>query len=215
MIAYFLFWIIQLPLLLIPPTRLRYLFIVKLIAAPVTAVATMGWMIHKAGGGGELFNIPSTVHGSTKAYLWLSCMSAVTGSWATLAVNIADFSRYAKGRPDGKENRAQYIQLPFLPIVFTVCGVLGIVTTSASKIVYGEFYWNPLDIVDQWLSNGHGGRAAAFFAALSWYIAQVSKHQQPNKHRKNHANTPKRSAQTSQPTAYPPQTTCASSARNT
>ena len=39
MIAYFLFWIIQLPLLLIPPTRLRYLFAVKLVAAPVTAIA--------------------------------------------------------------------------------------------------------------------------------------------------------------------------------
>lgn len=39
MISYFLFWIIQLPLLLIPPTRLRYLFTVKLFAAPVTALA--------------------------------------------------------------------------------------------------------------------------------------------------------------------------------
>lgn len=133
----------------------------------------MGYMVHKAGGGGALFDIPGTKHGSEKAWLWLSCMSAVTGSWATLACNIPDFSRYAKGRADGKETKAQYIQLPFLPIIFTVCGVLGIVTTSASKIVYGEFYWNPLDIIAQWLQNGHAGRAAAFFAALSWYIAQV------------------------------------------
>lgn len=87
--------------------------------------------------------------------------------------NIPDFSRYAKERPDGKTNRAQFVQLPFLPIIFTICGVLGIVTTSASKIVYGHFYWNPLDIVAEWLNNGHAGRAAAFFAALSWYIAQV------------------------------------------
>lgn len=42
MVSYFLFWIIQLPLLLIPPTRLRYLFVTKLIAAPITALATMG-----------------------------------------------------------------------------------------------------------------------------------------------------------------------------
>jgi NCS1 family nucleobase:cation symporter-1 len=47
MVSYFLFWIIQLPLLLIPPTKLRYLFIVKIIAAPITALATMGWMVHK------------------------------------------------------------------------------------------------------------------------------------------------------------------------
>ncbi|KAI4760211.1 uridine permease-like protein Fui1 [Aureobasidium sp. EXF-3400] len=173
MIAYFLFWIIQLPMLLIPPTRLRYLFIVKLIAAPVTAIATLGYMVHKAGGSGAIFSQPGTVTGDARVYLWLSCMSSVTGVWATLAVNVADFSRYAKGRADGKSNHAQYIQLPALPIMFTLCGVLGVITTSASKVVYGEFYWNPLNIVEQWLKNGHAGRAAAFFAALSWFIAQV------------------------------------------
>lgn len=173
MIAYFVFWIIQLPLLLIPPTRLRYLFIVKMIAAPITAIATLGYMVHKAGGSGAIFSQPGTVTGDARAYLWLSCMSSVTGVWATLAVNVADFSRYAKARPDGKPNHAQYVQLPALPILFTLCGVLGVITTSASKVVYGEFYWNPLDIVEQWLKNGHAGRAAAFFAALSWFIAQV------------------------------------------
>lgn len=88
MIAYFMFWIIQLPLLLIPPTRLRYLFMVKLVCAPVTALATLGYMVHKAGGSGALFNLPGTATGDTRVYLWLSCMSSVTGSWATLACNI-------------------------------------------------------------------------------------------------------------------------------
>lgn len=167
MVSYFLFWIIQLPLLLIPPTKLRYLFIVKLVAAPITAIATMAWCVHKAGGSGDLFNLKPEVSGSTYVYLWLSCMSSVTGSWATLACNIPDFSRYARS------SKGQYIQLPFLPIIFTVCGVFGIITTSASKVIYGEFYWNPLNILEEWEKTGHGGRAAAFFAALSWYIAQV------------------------------------------
>jgi len=167
MISYFLFWIIQLPLLLIPPTHLRYLFATKLIAAPITALATMGWCVHKAGGGGEIFKLTATVSGSTKAYLWLSCMSSVTGSWSTLACNIPDFSRYARS------SRGQYIQLPILPMLFTLCAVIGIVTTSATQVIYGQLIWNPLMIIEKWLENGHGGRAAAFFAATSWYIAQV------------------------------------------
>jgi NCS1 family nucleobase:cation symporter-1 len=162
-----LFWIVQLPLLLIPPTRLRYLFATKLIAAPITALATMGWCVHKAGGSGKIFSLQPTVSGSTKAYLWLSCMSSVTGSWSTLACNIPDFSRYAK------TSRGQYIQLPILPAVFTACAVIGIVTTSATGVIYNELLWNPLDIISKWLEMGHGGRAAAFFAATSWYIAQV------------------------------------------
>ncbi|KAG0645599.1 putative permease [Hyphodiscus hymeniophilus] len=168
MISYFLFWIIQLPLLLIPPTKLRYLFIVKLIAAPITAIATMAWCVHKAGGSGAIFSQKATVSGSTKAYLWLSCMSSVTGSWSTLACNIPDFSRYARS------SRGQFIQLPFLPIIFTLCAVIGIVSTSATGVLWDKkLLWNPLDIIAHWLDNGHGGRAAAFFAATSWYIAQV------------------------------------------
>lgn len=69
MCSYFLFWLIQLPLLLIPPTRLRWLFIVKIFAAPITSIATLGWIVHKAGGGGELFRLPETVSGSARAYL--------------------------------------------------------------------------------------------------------------------------------------------------
>ncbi|KAH8655243.1 uridine permease-like protein Fui1 [Xylariales sp. PMI_506] len=167
MISYFLFWIIQLPLLLIHPTKLKPIFVLKMVAAPVAAIATMGWCIHQAGGGGDIFALQPTVSRSQYGWLWLSCMSSVTGSWSTLACNIPDFTRYAKSA------NGQFIQLPFLPIIFTVCGVLGIVTTSATKVFTGDYLWNPLDIISLWLDYGPGGRCAAFFAALAWYIAQV------------------------------------------
>jgi nucleobase:cation symporter-1, NCS1 family len=156
------------PLLLIPPTRLRWLFLVKIVVTPIAALATMGWCVHKAGGSGNIFAMKATVSGSQKAYLFLSSMSSVTGSWATLACNIPDFSRYARS------TKGQFIQLPFLPIIFTLCAVIGIVTTSAAALIFdGQLIWNPLLIIQKWTGNGHGGRAAAFFAALAWYIAQV------------------------------------------
>ncbi|KAI0599106.1 NCS1 nucleoside transporter [Biscogniauxia sp. FL1348] len=167
MISFFLFWIIQLPLLLIHPTKLRPLFWAKLTAAPIAAIAIMGWSIRQAGGGGDIFALRATVSGPQYAWLWLSCMSSVTGTWSTLAVNIPDFTRYAKTA------NGQWAQLPAMPLIFTVCGVIGIVTTSASKIYSGEYLWNPLDIVALWLDYGSGGRCAAFFAALAWYVAQV------------------------------------------
>ncbi|KAI0844332.1 permease for cytosine/purines, uracil, thiamine, allantoin-domain-containing protein [Daldinia vernicosa] len=167
MLSYFLFWVIQLPLLLIHPTKLRPLFWVKLLAAPVAAIATMGWCIKRAGGGGDIFALRATADEQQYVWLWLTCMSSVAGQWSTLAVNIPDFTRYAKSA------RGQYIQLPAMPIIFTLCGVLGIVTTSASKVFSGDYLWNPLDIIAIWLDYGSGGRCAAFFAALAWYIAQV------------------------------------------
>lgn len=49
--------------------------------------------------------------------------------------------------------------------------MLGIITTSASKTVYGEYIWDPVVIASNW--DGPGGRAAAFFCGLSWTIAQI------------------------------------------
>ncbi|KAF6831319.1 ncs1 allantoate transporter [Colletotrichum musicola] len=169
MCSFFLFWLFQLPLLLIHPTKLRPLFYVKLLATPAVVLGTMGWAVKKAGGGGDIFRLQPEVPSGTPQYawLWLSCMSSVTGQWATMGVNIPDFLRYANS-PNG-----QLVQLPFVPMVFTICGALGIITTSATKVIVGEYLWNPLDIVSLWLADGSGGRAAAFFAALAWFIATV------------------------------------------
>lgn len=91
----------------------------------------------------------------------------MTGGYSTLAVNIPDFSRFSKTRG------AQLWQLPFIPIFKTLVGVFGIVSASASKKVYGEVYWSPLDIINRWQGTP-GGRAAAFFAASIWLLAQIS-----------------------------------------
>ncbi|KAK7994537.1 hypothetical protein PG991_016125 [Apiospora marii] len=171
MVSYFLYWIIQLPLLLIHPTKLKWVLRIKMVSGPAAAIATMAWCIHRAGGNGSgaIFALRATVTGSEYAWLWLSCMSSVSGSWSTLACNIPDFTRYAKS------TRGQFIQLPFLPVAFTLCGVLGIVGTSCTKVFAGEYLWNPLDVLALWLDEPGtaGSRCAAFFVALAWYVAQV------------------------------------------
>ncbi|KAK0368458.1 NCS1 nucleoside transporter [Colletotrichum limetticola] len=171
MCSFFLFWIIQLPLLLIHPTKLRPLFYVKLLATPAVVLGTLGWAVKQAGGGGDIFRLqPEFSPGTSKyAWLWLSCMSSVSGQWSTMAINIPDFLRYSKSR------NAQNVQLIFVPIVFTLCGTMGIITTSATKVFQGDgdYLWNPLDIVSLWLRNGSGGRCAAFFGALAWLIATI------------------------------------------
>ncbi|KAK5635598.1 hypothetical protein RRF57_011310 [Xylaria bambusicola] len=162
-ISYFLFWIIQLPLLLIHPTKLKPLFWVKLVRGPGLGARTP--RLDSPEGRGRRRDLRAACH--EYAYLWLSSMSSITGTWSTLSVNMPDFTRYARS-PNG-----QFIQLPAMPILFTICGVIGIVTTSAARVFTGESLWNPLDIITLWLDGGSGGRAAAFFAALAWYIAQV------------------------------------------
>eukprot|EP01030_Chromulinospumella_sphaerica_P027000 gene27000-27229_t len=65
----------------------------------------LGWVYSKAGGFGDLLSAPSQfVEGGKKAgqfwsVFWPS-LTAMVGFWATLALNIPDFTRFAKSQRD-------------------------------------------------------------------------------------------------------------------
>lgn len=112
-------------------------------------------------------------------------LNGVLGNYATLGLNIADFSRYAN-KPS-----AQNVQAIVIPAIFSVLslsphlellliiptaivGLLGIFTAAAAETVYGEVLWNPIDIINHWMDSGsHGGRAAAAFAAIGLIIVTL------------------------------------------
>lgn len=166
MISYFIYNLIQFPFLLVPTHKLRKLFLVKTVLVPPTALAMVIYLSVKAGGGTSLFHQPATVHGTTRAWLWLSNLTSVIGGFSTLAVNIPDFSRFAK------TPGAQVWQLPFIPIFKIIVAIFGVVGASASKRLYGQVLWSPVDIINQW--NGTpGGRAVAFFCGVVWLLAQI------------------------------------------
>lgn len=168
LLSYLIFWLIQLPLLLVPTQKLHYLFIVKLIFTPIAALATMAWCVHQAGGAGPIFSESATVTGSDKAWVFLTCMSSMSGSLGTLACNIPDFTRYTKS------TKAQWVQLPIIPLITLIGTLIGIVGTSATVVVYGELIWNPLNIYLRWIDGASsGGRAAAFFCGAAWALSQI------------------------------------------
>lgn len=95
-------------------------------------------------------------------------LNGVLGNYATLGLNIADFSRYSK-KPS-----SQYVQAIVIPIIFTIVGLLGIFTAAASQTAYGKIHWNPIEIIDLWMESGSsGGRAAAAFGAIGLIIVTL------------------------------------------
>ncbi len=63
----------------------------------------------------------------------------MVGFWATLSLNIPDFTRYAKSQ------RAQIVgQVIGLPPSMSACAFVGVVVTSATAIVYGKEIWDPV-----------------------------------------------------------------------
>ncbi|GAA5887179.1 hypothetical protein JCM5296_004547 [Sporobolomyces johnsonii] len=164
MCSYFLFWLVQLPFFFIDSNKLRYAFVLKSVVVPVTALAMMGSLVHKAGGSGPLFRRPSSVSGSSFSSAWLIGFAAMQGNWATLAVNSPDFTRYSKS------NHAQYTQAVAIPVSALFITICGILAASASITVYGgDALWSPFDIMDMWTD-----RASIAFAALAWMLAGIT-----------------------------------------
>ncbi|KAH8893589.1 putative allantoin permease [Thozetella sp. PMI_491] len=165
MIAHFVFWTVQLPILLIPPHKLRWFFVFKVFIVLTVSVAVVIAMTKQAGGTGNIWDQEYTVSGSARSWLILSNFSSVCGGWATMATNIPDFTRYMK-RPRGVS-----LQGLLLPLISLLIGMFGIIACSCSKVLYGEYIWSPIEIAARW--DGPWGRCGAFFVGFSWVVGQI------------------------------------------
>ncbi|KAK4616987.1 uncharacterized protein CLAFUR5_04956 [Fulvia fulva] len=171
MIGFLLYFLLQLPFLCIPYTKIQYFFAFKSIIVPIVFLAIFGDTLRRAGGTishSSVITQGTTVHGSVLAWASFSNLNGVLGNYATLGLNIADFSRYAN-KPS-----AQNVQAIVIPIIFTVVGLLGIFTAASAEPAYGKVLWNPIDIFHLWMDSGSsGGRAAAAFAAIGLIIVTL------------------------------------------
>jgi len=171
MIGFVVYFLLQLPFLMIPYHKIQYFFGFKAIIAPVIFLAVFGSTLHKAGGSignSDIISQGTTAHGSVLAWAFFGNLNGVLGNYATLGLNIADFARYSK------TPNSQLIQAFIIPVVFTVVGLLGIFTAAASQNAYGHTIWNPIEIVGHWADSGSSaGRAASAFGAIGLIIVTL------------------------------------------
>ena len=171
MCGFVLYFLLQLPFLCIPYTKVQYFFALKSFIAPIVFLAIFGNTLHKAGGTistSTVITQPTKLAGSALAWAFFANLNGVLGNYATLGLNIADFARYAN-KPS-----AQNVQAIVIPFIFTIVGLLGIFTAASSETAYGQVIWNPIEIVTLWMADGsHGGRAAAAFAAIGLLIVTL------------------------------------------
>ena len=101
------------------------------------------FMLRKAGGFGPMLSAPD--HFASSHDFWkffFPSLTAMVGYWATLSLNIPDFTRYAKNQG------SQIIGQAFgLPVAMALYSFLGIAVTSASTVVFGRPIWSPVELL--------------------------------------------------------------------
>ncbi len=144
-IAFMIFWIFQIYIILRGMDAVR---IFENWAAPfviLLGLALVIWMITAAKGFGPLLAQPSKFHTFGEYFkVFIPALTGMVGFWATLSLNIPDFTRFGKGQK--QQMIGQAIGLPPTMLVFSAFGV---VITSASAIVFGEAIWDPAVLLGQ------------------------------------------------------------------
>lgn len=119
--------------------------ILEVIAAPlliVVGVVLIGWALPQIDVT-AMINAPSTrpVGANPWSYIF-GGLTAMVGFWATLSLNIPDFSRYAVSQKD--QTIGQILGLPLTMFLFAM---LGVVMTAASPILVGEVVSDPVNLI--------------------------------------------------------------------
>jgi NCS1 family nucleobase:cation symporter-1 len=114
-------------------------------AAPaimVLALILWGWAWSAAGGLGPVISAPPQHASSDMFDLVVKSLMSVIGFWATLSLNASDFTRFSRSQRD--QVIGQALGMPTTMFVFSLLGVL---TTSATAVIFGKVIWDALELV--------------------------------------------------------------------
>jgi NCS1 family nucleobase:cation symporter-1 len=159
------FWLLNVLVIVRGIDTIRFLQGVSAPCLLVLGVALLAWAGTKAGGFGPMLAAPSKFQDFHSFFrFFVPSLTGVVGFWATVALNIPDFTRYATSQ------RAQMLgQALGLPATMTFYSFIGIAVTSATAIIFGQALWNPVEVLARL-----GSPAAVIVAMVALLVATLN-----------------------------------------
>ncbi len=142
--CFLFFWAINIVVIYRGIDSIRLLLNIKAPLLIGLGLLLLAWAYYKANGFGPILSQPSKFDagGEKAGQFWAFFFPALTanvGFWATLSLNIPDFSRYAYSQRD------QVIgQAIGLPTTMGLYAFIGVAVTSATIVIYGKEIWDPV-----------------------------------------------------------------------
>jgi NCS1 family nucleobase:cation symporter-1 len=147
LISFLFFWGINMWVIYKGIHTIRLLLSIKAPLLIALGLALLWWAYDRAGGFGSMLAKPSAFaagqpkEGQFFAY-FVPSLTGMIGFWATLSLNIPDFSRYARTQRD--QALGQAIGLPPTMALYSF---IGVAVTSATAIIFGETLWDPVQVL--------------------------------------------------------------------
>jgi nucleobase:cation symporter-1, NCS1 family len=147
LVCFLFFWGINMWVIHKGIDSIRVLLNIKAPLLIALGLALLAWAYNKAGGFGPMLDTPSAFSpgGKKEGQFWSFFFPALTGMigfWATLSLNIPDFTRYAYSQRDQVVGQALG-----LPTTMGLYSFIGVAVTSATTVIYGETIWDPVVLI--------------------------------------------------------------------
>lgn len=141
-LGFFIFWVLNIAVVIRGSESIKLL---ETMAAPLLLIVAIGlvvWALPKITMS-EVLAVPANrPEGASFIKYFMAALTAMVGFWATLSLNIPDFSRYARSQ------RSQIIgQIIGLPLTMFLFSGLGVVLTAASFDLVGETISDPINLI--------------------------------------------------------------------
>ena len=152
-LCFLLFWGINMWVIYMGIDCIRWLLNIKAPLLIALGLLLLWWAYRNAGGFGPILSQPSLFDAGQpkEGQFWkvfFPSLTGMVGFWATLSLNIPDFSRYAKSQRD------QVIgQAVGLPTTMALYSFIGVAVTSATTIIFKETIWDPVDVLTRFKGN--------------------------------------------------------------
>ena len=146
-VCFMLFWSVNMLVVYKGIDCIRWLLNIKAPLLIALGLMLLWWAYRNGGGFGPILAQPSAfAPGQPKAGQFFSffvpALTGMIGFWATLSLNIPDFSRYACSQRDQIVGQALG-----LPLTMALYSFIGVAVTSATTIIYGQTIWDPVDVL--------------------------------------------------------------------
>ncbi len=164
-VCFFFFWGLNIVVIWRGINTIKFL---EGIGAPFmlgVGILLLWWVTDLAGGFGPVLSTPSRFQTTTEFLrFFIPSLTGMVGFWATVALNIPDFTRYARSQ------RAQmWGQALGLPIAMTLYSFIGVAVTSASVVLFHEAIWDPVALLGRF-----NRPLVAFVALIALLIATLN-----------------------------------------
>ena len=116
------------------------------LCAPLLLLSGIGllyWAYQGTHGFADMWNTPSKFKTNAEFLkFFIPSLTGMVGFWATLSLNIPDFTRYARSQRDQVLGQSMA-----LPTTMTFIAFIGVAVTSATVTMFGAAIWDPIVLV--------------------------------------------------------------------